>query len=261
MNAIVDYQTYTNEMLKGIEDKLFFMDKIDANNLLDYGCADGALIKIMQSFYPEKHYVGYDFNSEMIKRAKNNAIQNSSFFDDINKANKKMDANYGKKAVLSSSLIHEVYSYCTDEQIAEFWNNLFSGHYDYIIIRDMALSSAKVNDYKFAKKEDIFLLKKYANPKQIEDFEKIWGSVVYQKNLVHFLLKYRYVNNWSREVEENYLPLSMEDLLLICKNNPNYKIDFFEHYTLPFHMDSIYKDFGIRFNEKTHIKLILKKKE
>lgn len=257
MNAIVDYQTYTNEMLKGIEDKLFFMDKIKFSTLLDYGCADGALIEIMKDFYPHKKYVGYDFNPNMIRRANAKKIENAHFFDKIEEANIEMEKEHGKKAVLSSSLIHEVYSYCTEEQINVFWQNIFSGNYDYVIIRDMALSKSNVNKYKFAKKEDIYLVKKYANHQQLEQFEKIWGSITYQCNLVHFLMKYRYINNWSREVEENYFPIYFEDYL--DKIPDNYEIELLEHYTLPFHKDIIYKDFGINFEEKTHLKFILKK--
>lgn len=257
MNAICDYQTYTNEMLKGIEDKLFFMDKCNFDTLLDYGCADGALIEIMKDFYPKKNYVGYDFNPDMIERAQKKNIQSAYFYDDLKNANNKIDSFKGKNAVLSSSLIHEVYSYCTDEQINEFWNNIYSGNYDYVIIRDMALSKVNVNDYKFAKKEDIFLVRKYANPLQLQEFENVWGSIVYQKNLVHFLMKYRYVNNWSREVQENYFPITIEDHL--NKIPDGFKVEMFEHYTLPFHKDIIFKDFGIRFEEKTHIKLIVSK--
>ena len=52
-----------------------------------------------------------------------------------------------------------------------------------------------------------------------ESFEDVWGKIcdpetkrVNGKNLFHFLIKYRYQENWAREVEENYLPISKEKL-------------------------------------------------
>ena len=52
--------------------------------------------------------------------------------------------------------------------------------------------------------------------KDITDgFEDVWGAIcdvrakkVDTKRLFHFLIKYRYQENWAREVQENYLPVS-----------------------------------------------------
>ncbi|MGA1049083.1 MAG: hypothetical protein ACO3UU_13830, partial [Minisyncoccia bacterium] len=43
--------------------------------------------------------------------------------------------------------------------------------------------------------------------KSLISFEKVWGSIFKDyRNFIHFLLKYRYTDNWEREVNENYLP-------------------------------------------------------
>ena len=76
------------------------------------------------------------------------------------------------------------------------------------------------------------------------------------KNFIHFLLKHRYVENWNRELHENYLPLTFEKLLL--KIHPRYAITYCEHYTLPFLSDAVMKKFGIPINHPTHIKLVCK---
>lgn len=258
MNAIKDYKFYTTEMCKALKDKLFFMDKTPLNYLLDYGCADGALIESMQQYYPEINYIGYDIDSEMIEKAKNKKVPHSLFTTNLKLANNMAHSTEQKSGILCSSVIHEVYSYGDKESIQSFWDNLYGGTYDYVIIRDMALSEEELNKNNKTSNIDLLLLKNQADPKQIQDFEKIWGSLENRKNFTHFLLKYRYLNNWSREVAENYFPVSIEEHLKAIPDN--YEIILFEHYTLPFIHDTVKSDFNIDLNTKTHIKLIVRKK-
>lgn len=255
MNAILDYKTYTTEMNKGIDDKLFFMNLLKLDSLLDYGCADGNLIEHMQYNFPDVAYVGYDFNEKMINLANNKKIPNSFFSFNLQEAKKHL---VGKSGILCSSLIHEVYSYGTPEQIEDFWKEIYSGDYTYVIIRDMALSQDSLDNNPLSLFSDISKVRNQASKKHLEQFESVWGSIDDRKNLIHFLLKYRYVNNWSREVFENYLPCSIDEHFSKIPNF--YEIVHFEHFVLPFQKDVIKKDFGITLEEPTHIKLILKKK-
>lgn len=255
MNAILDYKTYTTEMNKGIDDKLFFMNLLNLDSLLDYGCADGNLIEHMQNQFPDIKYVGYDFDEKMINLANNKKIPNSFFSSNLNEAKKNLQ---GKSGILCSSLIHEVYSYGTPEQIEDFWQEIYSGYYEYVIIRDMALSEKSIEDRPLSLFSDISKVRSKASKKHLEQFESIWGSIDNRQNLIHFLLKYRYVNNWSREVFENYLPCYIEEHA--SKIPDFYEVVHFEHFVLPFQKEIIQKDFGIILEEPTHIKLILKKK-
>jgi len=254
MNAIADYKFYVSEMEKGLQDKLFFMDKINFSTLLDYGCADGMLIESMSNYYPDKKYIGYDFDEKMIKLSKNKNIHNASFYSDLDIANNNILNSTGKTAILCSSLIHEVYSYGTKEDIKNFWNNLFSGTYDYVIIRDMTLSQ----EVKMEKTDPSDIQKLFENGDldQIKEFESIWGSVWNKANFIHYLMKYRYLKNWNREVMEDYFPVSIQEHLAQIPHN--FEIIHFEHFSLPFQREVILKDFGIEMNEKTHIKIILK---
>lgn len=255
MNAILDYKTYTTEMNKGIDDKLFFMNLINLDSLLDYGCADGNLIEHMQYNFPDVKYIGYDFNEKMINMAKNKKVPNSFFSSDLKEAKSHL---LEKSGILCSSLIHEVYSYGTPEQIEDFWKEIYSGDYTYVIIRDMALSQESLDNNPLSLFSDITKVRNKASKNHLEQFESIWGSIDDRKNLIHFLLKYRYVNNWSREVFENYLPCSIEEHF--SKIPDFYEIVHFEHFVLPFQKEVIMNDFGISLEEPTHIKVILKKK-
>lgn len=72
-NPINKYDTYLKRMEKGIEQKAFFLDRLGGfKAVLDYGCANGALITYLMMKRPNVKYYGYDNNPEMVQRAKKN---------------------------------------------------------------------------------------------------------------------------------------------------------------------------------------------
>ena len=77
---------YTTEMSKSVWDKAFFMDKIPGVKcIIDFGCADGAMIHYLAPLFSDIKFIGYDINSELIIRAKSKTpfYANTIFFDDI----------------------------------------------------------------------------------------------------------------------------------------------------------------------------------
>ena len=250
MEKIKDYAIYNYRMKKSLLDKMFFLDKFfePIETIVDFGCADGELIDEMNHLFPEYRYIGYDIEEEMLKiaREKNEGIEFYDKWEDI-----KVDFN--KSLLNISSTIHEVYSYGTDEDVNVFWNNVFNSGFKYICIRDLMISE---NLTENVKDEDIEIIRNY-NPKSLKEYEDIWGSIKDKKNFVHYLLKYKYLENWSREVRENYFPITLEKLLALIPSN--YRITYSDHYTLPYTAHQIKSDFGIKLDEKTHFKLILKR--
>jgi trans-aconitate methyltransferase len=243
-------------MQKSMEDKLFFLDSIkDAEYFVDYGCADGTLMELTKEHIPDIKLHGIDMSEEMINRAKQKLPD--ATFTCSNMPYIGREFEYDKAALNLSSVLHEVYSYSTKEQIEEFWKYVNNCGYKYIIIRDMVSNI----DYADAKESDV---EKVRNNKQYEsklkEFEDIWGTIDNQRNLIHFLLKYRYNVNWNREVRENYIPLTDVGLL---EELDLYRYDavYSDEFTLPFLKDTIKKDFDIDIEDVTHIKLVLKKIE
>ena len=52
---------YTFEMSKSVWDKAFFMDKIPGVKcVIDFGCADGAMIRYLAPLFPDIYFIGYD---------------------------------------------------------------------------------------------------------------------------------------------------------------------------------------------------------
>jgi hypothetical protein len=257
MNDINNYHYYRHEMSKGMEEKLFFLEHVSFNTLLDYGCADGSLIQTISENFGTVPCFGFDFDEKMIQFALSKNIPNTYFSNNLNELTQLIQSQgVENNLVLCSSLIHEVYSYGNEQSIKDFWNYLFSGFFKYIVIRDMSLSKSVLKQKTTL--DDLKKIRLNANPKHYDEFVEQWGSLNERLNFIHYLMKYRYIDNWSREVLENYFPLTMEDYIHLIPSA--YKIIFKEHQSLPFIKHQIEKDFGIHINDKTHLKLILERK-
>lgn len=253
---ITNLSIYNTGMKKSLLDKVFFMDKVDSQVFIDYGCADGTLINFLRKLFPEFEYYGFDISETMIEEAKkkNPEIANN-FFTDWNSILDMMPSMRDKNpSIILSSIIHEVYSYGTSSDVNTFWDRVFLDGFSYIIVRDMmpSLTIDRRSDIN-----DIAKIYRKANRKQLYDFQQAWGSIENNKNLIHYFLKYRYIDNWDREVKENYMPTNREEFL---SNIPdNYEIIFHEHFILPYLKTIVKKDFNVELKDNTHIKLILKR--
>lgn len=256
MVQISNYDIYLHRMSKSYQDKLFFLDKVKdccVSNILDFGCADGLLIRQIEEVMPDMKCVGYDIDDNMIKLAKRKC--SCEFYNNFEECVQSVDP--GHTLLNLSSVLHEVYSYSSFSEVQVFWDRVFNSGFKYVAIRDMCISD---NADRVSHGEDVRKVLKNADPEQVRDFERIWGSLSSNKNLIHFLLKYRYIQNWKREVNENYLPLSFEKLLGMVPYD-KYEVVYSDHYILPFVADVVEKDFSVKLEDNTHVKLLLKRKD
>lgn len=263
--AIADYAGYCSGMKKSLEDKMFFEDWLDGiTHVVDFGCADGTLLTELHERRPELTLTGIDANELMLKKIPiecEKVRSNLPVFD-----------NRTRPAVTAlnlSSVLHEVYSYGSDDYIDMFWASInHAKRYKYVFIRDMMYEPfvAPGTESMMLSKEEIEQLRQWSrniynfgDQKQIEDFEYYQGTLACsKKNMVHFLLKYRYTQNWEREVKENYLAVDKEE---IFRQLSNYDCVYFNQYAMPFLHDRIKEDFDIDFNEMTHVKMVFKLRE
>lgn len=251
MEAIKDIDIYNSGMRKSLLDKSFFIEKIEAEVFVDYGCADGSLLQFIHSLFPEYKYIGCDISQEMIDIARKKSNKDLIFSTNWNEISQTLEKETRPKVLILSSIIHEIYSY---GNVEEFWNRVFSSNFDYIIIRDMMVSR---ESERLTEINDFIRVMNYADKSKLHEFENYWGSIKFNKNLIHYLLKYRYLVNWNREVKENYLPIIVENLL--SRIPDNYEVVFHEHYILPFLKQQVRKDFKVDLKDNTHIKMILRR--
>ena len=79
---------------------MFFIDKVfePFSTIVDFGCANGELIRALSSLFPEYRYVGYDISEDMINAAKNSGIC-GDFYTDWSK----IDADFSSSLFSFSS--------------------------------------------------------------------------------------------------------------------------------------------------------------
>lgn len=250
-NKISDLNIYLTRMQRSILDKMFFIDKVfePFEYILDFGCANGELIKAMLPMFPDYRYVGYDISSDMIKAAAEN-VSEATFCDKW----EDIHIPFDRSLINISSTIHEVYSYGTENDIAIFWERLLNSGFRYIAIRDMMFSES---EDRLADEDKLAVIRNSEFSGLLDSFENVWGNITTQRQLVHFLLKYKYGSNWNREVHENYFPISTEELMRHIPDT--YRVILCDKFTLPFTSWQIRKDLGFELREHTHIKLILEK--
>lgn len=262
----IDLLSYNAEMTKPMKDKLFFTEKLPPGYsylFVDFGCADGALIQNLIKVYNNNsyEYVGYDCSETMISFAKTTfpgeqscSVEFTTSWNTVKERTglwKTRGLRY-KVVLILSSVIHEVYSYGTEEEIKDFWEKIKG--FDFIVVRDMMCSSS-IN--RKSNPDSTMRIRKGqlgTISKCLGDFEARWGSIDNNKNLVHFLLKYRYTINWERECNENYFPIYIAEFL--DKMSSEFRLDYFERFRVRFIEEKIYEDFGISLEDTTHIKAI-----
>lgn len=256
---VEDYSVYNDRMDRSMMDKLFFVDKVDDPDLLvDFGCAHGKLCNVLLKFFGDSDIVGYDISNEMLEKAREKSSGSLSFTSEWSQIDSSINESETSVLILSS-VIHEIYHYSDLDEIDKFWEQVWNSGFDMIVLRDMIPSKSIDRKPPMEKVRKIY--SKYGGTKELQDFENSWGSIeTSHKQLVHFLLKYRYTEpNWAREVKENYFPFYVEDLLGEIPDK--YSILFHHHFVLPYIRKEVRKDFNIELEDPTHFKLIIEKNQ
>lgn len=249
---ISDIGVYNAGMEKSILDKVWWFDKIgnDIGAVVDYGCANGALLSVIHKMDSNMVLYGYDFNEDMLSAARG-YVPDAVFSNEFGGISNNVDAS--SAVLIASSVFHEIHNY--SEDVNREYNNIFSNGYRYVAIRDMFVSSKSIyqsDEVAVAKVRQKF------DYKLLNEFESFCGPIERNENLLQFLLTYRYKENWGREVRENYFPHTIEEFL--NKIPSCYEIIHFEHYTLPFVRECVARDFGIDVPGNTHAKILLRLK-
>jgi hypothetical protein len=121
------------------------------------------------------------------------------------------------------------------------------------MIPSSVVGKSEMNEFK----DEVRKVRRLSDPKYLKSFEDRWGTINDNyRTFMHYLLKYKYIENWEREVNENYLPVSLETLK--SKIPSSYKIAYEDNFVLPYLQKQVKQDFGISITHSTHTKLILR---
>ena len=259
---ITNYNTYLARMDVSLPDKAFFVYRAPlARVIVDFGCAAGNLFRYIRSISNQEYImIGYDNDKAMRELARESADVVCGTMKELQEAieHTLTAHNLTMKNVLFnfSSVIHEMNSYEIDD-IFSFINDLRPG---YISIRDMKFRRKKeipndwlrIFDEKYLKQFYSFLAHRGIIFPDLEDFAE-------------YLLKYKYTENWERELEEHYFFgfASAERYYNELINNNKYRSTWDVNYCLPHFDRQIKDDFNIFFNVSddftTHEQLLLER--
>ena len=275
----MNLNTYTEEMSKSIWDKAFFMDKIPgAKLIIDFGCADGAMIRMLSTLFPNTTFFGYDCNDTLIDMAWNELgitdSQNVEFFredsgvwpdgtpilddgfENMLTAAKKFAPS--EICINFSSVLHEVFSSTLSGQpvIRRLIEELEP---KYITIRDMywhETYGANILRYEEAK------IRASVEEQYLKEYETAFDFMHSPESITHFLMKYQWKDNgWEDELKENYFSYTIEDFLhKMCRWQ--YTTVFESHYQLPYLTEKWKKEYGFFVPyAHTHAQFILRRNE
>lgn len=257
MENINDYSRYIQLMRNGFYDKLFFLDKLfhKWNSLIDYGCAEGFQTKLIAQVFPDKQITGYDNDQTMVNLAR----YSGSLSSNVRFTQDEADCYQGDIINLGS-VIHEVYSYRHPEKIKDFWAMVFNPNRKYVIIRDMLQ-----HPYYEGYSDDVVqAIKDYCKKLhvlgELKRFEDHWLPLNNDRTIIHFLMKLPYITspNWPRELHENYVPLSAENMF--SQAPEGWCIEYVNRYTLPFLKYWWKQNLGVDAGYHTHINVIFRNK-
>lgn len=232
----MDLDVYTTEMSKSVWDKAFFMDKIPgAKCIVDFGCADGAMVRFLAPLFPDIMFVGFDINEELIKRARAATpfYTNNVFFGDCIDVINFVKSKYKPDEICLnfSSVLHEVFS-STPEGITAISRMTKTFKPKYITIRDMYFKGQDEKlDYSYV---DNIIDSMDIERSYINEFEENNDSICSTKGLIHFLMKYQWKDNgWQQELLEDYFSWDIKQFFQIV--DYNYTRIFEAHYMLPYY--------------------------
>ena len=257
---IKDFIGYNEKMNATLFDKLFWAERIKypVSQLIDIGCATGTLLRAYRAMSPNTELIGIEESLDMKRQLKKN-LENKKYKIKVYSELEEMPAACKPGAVINmSSVLHEVYSYKNEGYIQKFWKQINEKAPEYITIRDMLFDDdCNINlDFDIPKAKEAILKSVYSG--FFMQFENRWGPVKTNKQMIHFLLKYRYAANWNRELNENYFACTFEDIM--TQLHKNYEIIYRSEFILPWTAQCAYADFGLtNLPNNTHQKLIFQK--
>lgn len=233
----MDLNIYTTEMSKSVWDKAFFMDKIPgAKCIIDFGCADGAMIRFLAPLFPDITFIGYDRNEELLNRAMRTApyFSNVTFFhntdDIINFISLTLKFKSSEICINFSCVLHEVYSSTGGWSI--IYDLITTLNPKYITIRDMYCDEP--TPVTIGQIKDTFNpLWEQLPADKCAQFINKFGVITTWKKMTHLLMKLQWVDNgWEDEMKENYYSWNVYDFVKGIGNN--YNIAFECRYQLPY---------------------------
>lgn len=249
--------TYNQQMRQAIGSKLFFLDKVPVQDLgliVDYGCADGSLLKALSGVVSSDCIlIGIDNDLAQLQAARATFVEGDGFYSSWDFVDPYLRDNSKPSALILSSVLHEV---LCETSLEAFWAEVEARGFDYIVLRDMAVPA----HYRHEKTPRLWqaLIRNSAwGGHHLRDHEQDYGPIAWMDSCVHFLLKYPYTHDWAKEHAEDYLPHAAEELTALLAAGP-YVVTSAATTSTRHFQDRVKRDLGFApSNITTHAEIIL----
>lgn len=263
MDKIQGIDSYVKSMSATIQDKCWWAYRIpsDIRTVIDFGCAQGDLGLYLDKLKPNRfRYIGVDNSDEMLSLARHNhylhfhkgdSIFCSELSDVLNQCDPK------NTILVLNSVVHEIFSYMPLSQSNALLSEMFGAGFRFVAIRDMYKHNsgnidADMFDIAMCNSQYAWMWDAYNSYIQSEF---VPGYMSTEDRIAEFLLKYRYENNWEREMKETYL----WDWLPMIEHyyrSGNYRITYEDNFFIPYIRQHFIEDIGVQFLFNTHKKVL-----
>lgn len=235
-----DYNVYLAGMHAGLQEKLFFLEKLnmqDFDTIVDFGCGGGEILAACAAV-TNARLIGIDYD-EFMRDETHKRVPTAELYSELTR-----DMLSPRTLLIFSSVLHEVEAYwITLEQ-------LIQGTGCTIVVRDMRFSTQP----EPIDKDDLAKLVFNSDSKRLGYFIHRCGMKD-DRDMYHYLLKYSYVDNWILEREENYFSFDYDRLFKLGA------VLYERNYLLEYKRDRVIEDFNIFLTKPTHTMIILKVRE
>ena len=247
-------KTYCHSMSKSLNDKLFFLKEIDINSydvIVDFGCADGALLEALcdKSILSNENtkLIGIEKSSTLTElcraRLGDKALIVSNVYDVSDWLIKSKNT-----LVIFSSVLHECFS--PGQRNVNGLDYLMM-LVNTIVIRDMRAPMIKgpIDGTTRAR------LIKILSIEDVMRFERQYGRIDNITNLYRFFLMYKWTDNWEHELKEDYFSIPWSDIKEDMAKY-GYHVIYEKDYILPYLKKEIAAKFQHILRQPTHKQII-----
>lgn len=245
-----DFNIYKLRLSQSLEDKLFFMDKLDLSSydlVVDFGCGTGTVLNAIYQRLQNKNrplLVGYDNSVEMLNFAAQSTSREIQYINSMDTLEVAVQSAK-KSMIIFNSVLHEM-----DEFQQRKILNTIMTKFTTVVVRDMKRPLNNEPISNITRKRVLAQVALW----QAQLFESRWGKIRDKETLYRFFLMNEFVENFETEVEEDYFGVLWSDIAWRLK--PQYECVYEHSFTLPYRKQQVKKRFNHVMHDITHRKVI-----
>ncbi len=251
--ATENLAAYNDSLRTSLADKLWFVAGSQADLWVDFGCADGSVLRALKDSHGVRHVLGYDADPRQVARANAQGVRATTSWGIVHDAVEEALRRHLRAGIHFSSVLDEV------PDLGALKKQVLEMEPDVIVIRQHATDPFVEFQPCPRMWRDIFEL--MGTPEELAAFKERYGDFPNRKAGIQFILKSPYLGtgDYLRELSSDYLTMDTTDYRELFRGE--YKLTYSRHDKgNGFIHREAYRKFGLVVPDRTHIKLILERR-